>query len=91
MSGQLWAYINDKAVGILRDANGVWSFEYSDAWLTNPARFALSPHLPLQAAPLVDGASLRPVQWYFDNLLPEEGQRTLLAKDAKVDAADAMG
>lgn len=91
MSGQLWAYINDIAVGVLRDTNGVWSFQYADEWLKNSSRFALSPHLPLQAAPLVDGASLRPVQWYFDNLLPEEGQRTLLAKDAKVDAADAMG
>jgi len=30
---------------------------------------------------LLDGASQRPVQWYFDNLLPEEGQRLLLAGD----------
>lgn len=39
----------------------------------------------------MDGASQRPVQWYFDNLLPEEGQRTLLAGDAKLDTADAFG
>ncbi len=31
------------------------------------------------------------MQWYFDNLLPEEGQRVLLAGDAKLDAADAFG
>jgi serine/threonine-protein kinase HipA len=45
----------------------------------------------LSAEPLLDGASKRPVQWYFDNLLPEEGQRVLLAGDAKLDAADAFG
>jgi serine/threonine-protein kinase HipA len=31
------------------------------------------------------------VQWYFDNLLPEEGQRVLLADDAGLDTADAFG
>jgi serine/threonine-protein kinase HipA len=31
------------------------------------------------------------VQWFFDNLLPEEGQRVLLAGDAKLDTADAFG
>ena len=53
--------------------------------------FALSPHLPLSREPLLDGATRRPVQWYFDNLLPEEGQRILLADDAGVEAADAFG
>lgn len=91
MSGQLLAYINDTLVGTLSDVNGIWSFQYASAWLESPARFALSPHLPLQAEVLIDGATQRPVQWYFDNLLPEEGQRTLLAKDARLDAADALG
>lgn len=91
MTRQLWAYINNTLVGILRDVNGLWSFQYADDWLTNPYRFALSPHLPLQTEPHIDGGSLRHVQWYFDNLLPEEGQRTLLATDAKVDVADALG
>jgi serine/threonine-protein kinase HipA len=31
------------------------------------------------------------VQWYFDNLLPEENQRVLLAGDAQIDVADAFG
>jgi serine/threonine-protein kinase HipA len=39
----------------------------------------------------MDGATQRPVQWYFDNLLPEEGQRSLLAADATIDKADAFG
>lgn len=65
--------------------------EYTPDWLANPKGFALSPHIPLSAQPLLDGASQRPVQWYFDNLLPEEDQRVLLAKDARLDAADAFG
>lgn len=65
--------------------------EYTPDWLANPKGFALSPHIPLSAQPLLDGASQRPVQWYFDNLLPEEDQRVLLANDARLDAADAFG
>lgn len=92
MNGRaLRASINQVEVGTLEEAGGLWRFQYADAWLGNPQRFALSPHLPLNPESLLDGASLRPVQWYFDNLLPEEGQRTLLAGDAKLDAADAFG
>jgi serine/threonine-protein kinase HipA len=87
----LRASINETEVGILQEAAGLWSFQYAADWLSNPKRFALSPHLPLTAATLLDGASKRPVQWYFDNLLPEEGQRVLLAGDARLDAADAFG
>ena len=92
MSGRsLRASINQMEVGSLQEVAGLWSFQYADAWLNNPQGFALSPHLPLVAKPLLDGASQRPVQWYFDNLLPEEGQRVLLAGDARLDAADAFG
>lgn len=87
----LRAAINETAVGTLQEVGGLWSFRYARDWLDNPARFALSPHLPLSPEPLLDGASRRPVQWYFDNLLPEEGQRVSLASDAKLDAADAFG
>ena len=92
MTGRsLRATINQTTVGTLQEVEGLWSFQYATDWLDNPKRFALSPHLPLTTASLVDGASKRPVQWYFDNLLPEEGQRVLLAGDAKLDAADAFG
>ena len=86
----LVARIDDALVGQLQETAGLWSFRYSEAWLSAPGRFALSPALPLQPEPIADGASSRPVQWYFDNLLPEEGQRTLLAKDARIDVADAF-
>jgi len=87
----LHASINQTEVGTLKEVDGLWSFQYSADWLGSSGGFALSPHLPLSAEPLRDGASKRPVQWYFDNLLPEEGQRVLLAGDAKLDAADAFG
>ncbi len=87
----LCATINQTQVGCLQEEAGVWRFQYAADWLGCPRRFALSPHLPLTAEPLLDGASHRPVQWYFDNLLPEEGQRILLAADARLDAADAFG
>lgn len=92
MSGRsLRASINQMEVGTLQEVAGLWSFQYGAGWLGNPRGFALSPHLPLTTETLLDGASKRPVQWYFDNLLPEEGQRILLAGDAKMDAADAFG
>lgn len=87
----LHASINQAEVGALQEVDGLWCFQYADDWLSSPQGFALSPYLPLTAEPLLDGASKRPVQWYFDNLLPEEGQRVLLAGDAKLDAADAFG
>lgn len=92
MSGRsLRASINQQEVGSLQEVAGLWSFQYTPDWLANPKGFALSPHIPLSAQPLLDGASQRAVQWYFDNLLPEEDQRVLLAKDARLDAADAFG
>lgn len=90
-SRSLRALINQTEVGTLQEVDGLWSFTYSEAWLNDGQGFALSPHLPLRAAPQLDGATQRPVQWYFDNLLPEEGQRRLLAGDARLDAADAFG
>lgn len=86
---QVW--VGEKMVGTLFEANGLWSFRYSEDWLRDGRSFALSPHLPLQEMPIIDGASVRHVQWYFDNLLPEESQRLLLASDAKLSAADAFG
>ena len=85
------ASINEIPVGRLTEASGLWSFQYSDTWLKNPRAFALSPHIPLRTEPQLDGATQRPVQWYFDNLLPEEGQRALLAADAALDVNDAFG
>lgn len=87
----LVASIDGQRIGTLHENQNLWAFEYAPSWLDAPARFALSPHLPLQAALLRDGATTRPVQWYFDNLLPEETVRALLASDAGLpDIGDAF-
>lgn len=87
----LGAYINGSHVGDLSAENGIWKFTYAPAWVADKDSYPLSPALPLTAEPIVDSGSLRPVQWYFDNLLPEEDVRLLLAKEARGDAADAFG
>jgi serine/threonine-protein kinase HipA len=74
-------------VGSLQEQESVWSFGYDPAW----QGFDLSPALPRAAGRIVDGGSNRPVQWFFDNLLPEEGQRGLLAREARIDQEDAFG
>ncbi|EIF31290.1 HipA domain-containing protein [Burkholderia sp. Ch1-1] len=87
----LVAYANGRRVGIVSDDSGIWSFTYDQDWLGHDDAFALSPTFPLNAQPFVDTSSQRPVQWFFDNLLPEEEMRMSLAREAKVDASDAWG
>lgn len=84
-------WFNAQCVGRLREQNGLWALDYDAAWQTSATGFDLAPSLPRQAGSIVDGASQRPVQWFFDNLLPEEGARELLAKDARLSTADAFG
>lgn len=87
----LIARINRRTVGELREENGIWSFAYDPEWMRAADSYALGTGLPLRAAPVIDDSTRRPVQWYFDNLLPEEAQRALLAKDARLSEADAFG
>ncbi|GGP26818.1 HipA domain-containing protein [Silvimonas amylolytica] len=88
---QLMVYINHQVVGRLDEVGSIWAFQYDSSWLTLRSAFPLSPHLPLQEGQLLDGGTNRPVQWYFDNLLPEAAHREALANDAKVTASDAFG
>lgn len=88
---QLEVLVNDQLVGHLREENDLWQFTYAASWIASPQGFALSPALPRAAGLHADGASNRPVQWYFDNLLPEETLRTVIAKEADLKAEDAFG
>jgi serine/threonine-protein kinase HipA len=88
---ELKVTINEGSVGSLKEENDLWAFEYSAEWTSLPRGFDLSPALPRAQAQHRDGASNRPVQWYFDNLLPEEAMRTVLAKEAQLSAEDAFG
>ncbi|CTP93210.1 HipA N-terminal domain-containing protein [Xanthomonas translucens pv. poae] len=86
----LLASIGTQRVGTLSEYANLWKFTYAPAWLASADRFALAPGLPLQEGEIQDGSSFRPVQWYFDNLLPEEAQRQLMAADAGIPGADAF-
>lgn len=87
---QLRVWLNDRPVGLLREQDNLWQFAYEPSWLAATDSFDLAPQLPRASSEIHDGASLRPVQWFFDNLLPEEQARSLLAQDARVDQADAF-
>ncbi|MCC5074042.1 HipA domain-containing protein [Xanthomonas campestris] len=86
---RLEVWLEGRAVGELREQGNVWALAYDQAWQVEG--FDLSPALPRSVGEVLDGGSHRPVQWFFDNLLPEEGGRRLIARDAGVDVADAFG
>lgn len=86
----LVAWCDDLEIGRLEERNGAWAFAYAASWIASPSAVDLAPSLPRYAGTIADDATRRPVQWYFDNLLPEEGARQLLARDAGLDGADAF-
>lgn len=87
----LQIYIDQIPVGNLSEGNDLWVFEYDPAWVALDRSFDLSPALPRSTLRHEDGGSLRPVQWYFDNLLPEESLRNTVAKEAGIkDSEDAF-
>lgn len=88
---ELEVSVNGRAVGRLQEVDGLWVLTYAPAWATAADAFDLSPALPRSQEIHRDGATMRPVQWYFDNLLPEESLRDIIAKEAKLDSEDAFG
>ncbi|HPA01620.1 MAG TPA: HipA domain-containing protein [Chiayiivirga sp.] len=86
---QLELWLGRQRIGRLDEQGSVWAFEYDRAWQVEG--FDLSPQLPRQESPHVDGASDRPVQWFFDNLLPEDAARDVLAAELSLASADAFG
>lgn len=87
----LQVFLGPDRVGELSEGGGVWRFTYDGEWQRRADRVALSPHLPFSPEPLVDGSTSRPLQWFFDNLLPEEGLRQRMAREVRVSEADAFG
>jgi serine/threonine-protein kinase HipA len=83
-------FIDKTLVGELSEDNNIWSFEYEPNWLAAPESFPISPSIPLIEDKQTDGSSTRPIQWFFDNLLPEEKARELLAKDIKEPVEDVF-
>ncbi len=83
--------INGQWVGTLFDERDVWAFQYTEAWCSHLAGFPITAALPLHTTLQRDGATQRPVQWFFDNLLPEETLRAVISQEEGIQAADAFG
>jgi len=87
----LHVYVDNKRVGTLSEGNNLWVFDYDPAWVAWESSFDLSPALARSTRRHEDGGTMRPVQWYFDNLLPEELLRTTIAREVGIkDPADAF-
>ncbi|GAA0752886.1 HipA domain-containing protein [Ideonella azotifigens] len=84
-------FIAKNQVGVLGEGDGIWRFTYDPQWVSLERSFDISPALPRARLEHLDGGSMRPVQWYFDNLLPEEQLRVDIAKEANIrDSQDAF-
>lgn len=87
---KLVVWFEKKMVGELESLNGVWSFDYAQSWLDDKTSFPLCPDIGLSRKKHTDNSTDRYVQWFFDNLLPEENARAIIAKDRNVDKEDAF-
>jgi serine/threonine-protein kinase HipA len=90
MMRQLRAFIDHLPVGTLFEGDDLWAFEYEESWIRFPEGFDLSPGLPRDRVRIADGGTNRPVQWYFDNLLPEELLRQAISREAGIKGEDAF-
>ncbi len=86
----LQVLLNERPVGTLTEGNDLWAFDCDPAWAAAPDGFDLSPTLTRSVPRHEDGGSNRPVQWYFDNLLPEEGLREAIGREADIQGDDAF-
>lgn len=84
----LRVFIDQRQVGTLFEGNDLWVFEYDKSWAAASDSYDLSPALPREKLRLEDGGTDRPVQWYFDNLLPEERLRESVAREAGLKGPD---
>lgn len=82
---------NGQTIGTLIEQDDIWALEYADSWQQAAGAFPLSPALPLTQKLHRDGSSRRTVQWFFDNLLPEELLREVISREQSVSASDAFG
>ena len=70
-----------RLVGELRVEDDCWQFTYDDLWLRAEI-FApgLSPQLGKRKQPFVDSGSNKPVQDFFENMLPDGSMRSLVTQ-----------
>ena len=77
MARILHVWLQDTLVGELQqDDSGQLRFRYAEEWLAAPDAVPLSVSLPLRS----EGFSQKLARPFFAGLLPEEANRTLIAK-----------
>lgn len=84
-------FINGRLAGKLVENRDVWGFAYEEEWMGDPRAFPLAPGISLAKRRHIDGSTHRSVQWFFDNLLPEEALRSAISKELEVNEHDAFG
>ena len=72
-------------IGTLDVTEGRWSFAYAPEWTHHP----LAPGFPLTVRDYQDAGEHRPVEWFFENLLPEGRLRELIAFRDRIDPRDS--
>ncbi len=87
----LQIYFERQHVGHLLEEQDIWTLKYDASWSRSAQAFDLSPALPRHQLEHRDGSTVRTVQWFFDNLLPEEHLREAVCREANVrDAFDVL-
>ena len=71
-------------VGIIENENRRWRLRYADSW----HEFPISPHFPIARQTFEDTADSRPIEWFFENLLPEGRLRELTAFRDRINSRD---
>lgn len=78
MAKTLNVFFNEQCIGkLVQDDYGDLSFTYAKEWVENPHSFAISCSLPLQ----LETYKRKKCSAFFEGLLPEQDQRTLIAKN----------
>jgi len=75
---------NGIPVGTLEVKKGQWKFGYATEWKD----YSLSPNFPVATKKYEDTANDKPVEWFFENLLPEGRLRDLIATRDRIDPRD---
>lgn len=82
---QLRVLSDGALLGTLDVVEGRWSFSYAADWTLHP----LAPGFPLTTRDYQDVGEHRPVEWFFENLLPEGRLRELIAFRDRIDPRDS--
>ncbi len=83
MPRNLDVYLQQNLVGqLVQDHHGELNFQYADQWLNQPAAMALSHSLPLRPARY----NRKACRAFFGGILPEAGNREIIAKNLGISA-----